>query len=189
MTLIFDGLTAYMVNHLDDVNTMLNRICHLIFLTSIDSFIFIQFLYLLHSTRGFPKKLNHRLLLFLPYLLNISIVIFFIDSLEYIHGNITNYSMGISAYTCFFMAAIYILFTFILFIKYGRDIESHKRVSILTYLSVSAGVTIFQMIIPEALITSVGITVLILGIYLNLEEPAIKGLENYHREMVMGFAT
>ena len=52
----FDGLTAYTVNHLDSVNVMLNRVLHAVFLSSIDSFIFLLFFYMLSITMGLPKK-------------------------------------------------------------------------------------------------------------------------------------
>ena len=86
----------------------------------------------------------------------------------------TNHLISICAYECFYDCNLYSFYHYTFF-KYGRDIESQIRAFILTYSSISAVVTLFQLIFPEVLITSVGITVLILGIYLNLEEPAIKG--------------
>ena len=44
--LIMDGTTAYTVNHLDQVNDILNRVLHGMFLVSIDTLIFTLFLYL-----------------------------------------------------------------------------------------------------------------------------------------------
>ena len=43
--------------------------------------------------------------------------------------------------------------------------------------------------IPEALASSVAITILVLGVYMNQEDPAMGKLAHYHDEMVMGFAT
>lgn len=100
-----------------------------------------------------------------------------------------NYAVGISAYTCFFMEGIYILLTVAVFIKRWDYIEHHKRVSILTYLLVVAGVMLLQIFAPEIFVTSIAATVLILGVYMNQEDPAMKGLARYHDEMVMGFAT
>ena len=97
--------------------------------------------------------------------------------------------MGVSAYTCFITAAIYILLPIVVFFKQWHYIDSRKRISILTYLMVLALVTFIQMLYPEALITSIAVTVFLLGIYLNLEAPALKELERYHSEMVMGFST
>ncbi len=44
------------------------------------------------------------------------------------------------------------------------------------------------MIFPETLISSIVVTVFVLGVYMNLEDPAIRQLSRHHRETVMGFA-
>ena len=124
----------------------------------------------------------------LPFIINIAIVVIGIGSLRYERGEITNYSMGLSAYTCFIMAAVYIVMSVIAFFRRWRYIESHKRMSIFTYLLVLAVVTAVQMIFPETLISSIAVTIFILGIYLNLENPAIRELSHFHTETVMSFA-
>ena len=111
-----------------------------------------------------------------------------IGSLEYIRGSVTNYSMGISVYTCFTMAAVYTLFSIVAFFKNWNYIETHKRAVICTYLLLLAVVTGIQMVFPETLITSIGVTGFVIGIYLNLEDPALKELSRYHNETVMAFA-
>ena len=65
----------------------------------------------------------------------------------------------------------------------------HRRVSIFTCLLVVIGVTSYQMVVPDALVTSVGTMMIILGTYMNQEDPAMRELSRYHEEMVMGFAT
>ena len=65
----------------------------------------------------------------------------------------------------------------------------HRRVSIFTCLLVVIGVTSYQMVVPDALVTSVGTMMIILGTYMNQEDPDMRELSRYHEEMVMGFAT
>lgn len=188
-SLLLDGATAYTVNHLEQVPPLLNRVLHLFFLISIDSVIFFMFLYVLSITEGLPKRKGGRILLYSPFVVNVLIVVLNIQSLEYRQGAITNYSMGISAYTCFVMAAIYIIFSIIIFFRRWNYIERHKRASIFTYLLVLAVVTGYQMIEPEVLLTAVATTIMVLGAYMNEADPARKELSHYHSEMVMGFAT
>lgn len=188
-SLTFDGITAYTVNHLNSVPDWFNLVAHLLFLISVDGLIFTMFLYILKITEGFPKSRRLKCLIYIPFAVNILVVIANIGSLEYRQGRITNYSMGVSAYTCFIMAAIYILFTLVIFVRRWNYIERHKRVSILAYLLVLTGATIYQMAVPEALLTSISFTVIMICMYFNLENPAIKELSRYHNEMVMGFAT
>lgn len=185
----FDGLTAYSVNHLDSVNVMLNRVLHAVFLSSIDSFIFLLFFYMLSITMGLPKKKSRIAILCIPFLINVVLVVVNIPSLRYYEGELSNFSMGVSAYTCFAMAGVYILLSFITFFGRWRYIEEHKRVSVFTYLFIMTCVTLYQMLKPQALLTSIGVTVIILGVYLNQENPTVRELAHYHDEMIMGFAT
>lgn len=185
---LLDAITAYTVNHLETINPMLNRVLHILFLASVDSAIFILCLYMMIITGVYPKKKLSKAGIFLPFVLNIVVVICSMQSLYYVKGQSTNYSMGIPAYTCFVMAAVYILITIILFFKRWNYMEGNKRASIFTYLLVVAIVSGIQMAFPETLITSIATTVLIFGVYLNLESPALKALFYYHKEIVMAFA-
>lgn len=186
---LLDALTAFTVNHPDIVNPLLNRILHMLFLISLDSVIFMLFLYMLLITGAFPKRKIFKAVIFVPFAINVLIVILNIGSLEYIEGTLTNYSMGISAYTCFVMAGVYILMTIVTFFRRWNYIESEKRISIFTYLMLLALVTGVQMAIPEILISCLVVTIFIIGIYMNQENPALGKLSHYHSEMIMGFAT
>lgn len=187
--LFFDGATAYTVNHLDSVNKLVNQVLHLFFLSSLDAFIFMLFLYMLSITAGFPKKKSSIGLLCFPFIVNVLVVVVNMPTLQYYEGEITNYSMGISVYTCFIMVAVYILFTVAIFFSHWKYIESHKRISIFTYLLVLICITVYQMLHPQALLSSLCVTIIVLGVYVNQENPTVEELSRYHNEMVMGFAT
>ena len=186
---IFDGVTAYMVNRLEVVSPILNLVCHLFFLISIDVGIFMIFYYMLFLTESLPTRPKSRMLLFLPLIINIIVVIAFIPQLEYIEGDLSNYSMGISAYTCFIMAGVYIILTLISFFRKRKYMERSKRISSFIYLFILSSCVVLQMIFPQVLISSIATTTIILGIYLTYENPAVEEVSIYHREMVMGFAT
>ena len=187
--IVFDGITAVTVNNLDVINPILNRILHMVFLICIDTVIYMMAGYMLQMTGVRSEKRWKRLLLHVPYLINVFIVVVNIGSLEFRGGTISNYSMGISAYTCFAMVFFYIIFTLIVLLRKWNAIESDKRVSMLSYLLGIVGVTVIQAIYPEVLLTSVAITLLVIGIYLNQEDPALDEISKYHDEMVMSFAT
>lgn len=187
--LLFDGLTAYTVNHLEETGKVINGLLHMCFLLSLDIFIFVLFLYMISITTGLPKRRSRRICLYSPFLVNVILVVVNMPSLQYHSGELSNYSMGVSAYTCFAMAAVYISLSIFIFFKRWRYIERHKRSSVLTYLLVLAGIAAYQMIYPQSLVSSLCITVIILGAYINQENPAVAELTHYHNEMVMGFAT
>ncbi|MGN0728876.1 hypothetical protein [Treponema sp.] len=188
LCLSFDCATAYTVNRLDSVNPLLNLFLHLMFLLCIDSVVFGLFLYMLNITDVHPRRRIAKLAVYFPYIANIIVVVANIGTLNYIYGEHTNYSMGISVYTCFSMVIVYTLMTVIVFFTRIRHIESHKRRCIIIYVLVSlTGMTI-QFFNPEYLITSIVVTVMILGIYLSYEDPALKELSEYYSETVMSFA-
>ena len=189
ISVLFDGITAHTVNHPDVVAPMVNMICHMFFLLSLDTLIFLLFLYMRAITEGIPKPKKYGMLLYIPYILNVLIVVVFMPQLKYHEGEISNYSMGISAYTCFIMAGVYILLSWVTFFKRWKYIERHKRFGIFTYLAVLFCVTTFQMLHPQALLSSIAVTTIIIGVYINQENPVIEELSRYHKEMVMGFAT
>ena len=187
--ILFDGITAVTVNYPEIVHPILNKGLHLVFLVGIDAVVYMMSGYMLRMTGALPENCGKRFLLHVPYFVNILIVVLNIGSLEFREGTYTNYSMGVSAYTCFAMVGIYVLFTLVVFFQRWNYIEGNKRISILTYLLAMGGITVLQAFFPEVLLTSVVVTLMVVGIYLNQEDPALNEISRYHNEMVMSFAT
>lgn len=188
-SVLMDGSTAYTVNHLDTVSPALNMILHLLFLMALDAFVFLVFIYILVLTGEFPRTHWKRVVICVPLLINELVVIFNISSLEYRQGEFTNYSMGASASTCYGMIVAYIILSFGAVAKKWKYIENRKRWGVFTYMLLLAGVALCQMINPEWLISSLGVTVIIIGIYANHENPYMAELQHSREEMIMGFAT
>ena len=88
---MLDAITAYTVNHLETINPMFNRVLHILFLASVDSAIFILCLYMMIITGVYPKKKLSKAGIFLPFVLNIVVVICSMQSLDYVKGKSTNY--------------------------------------------------------------------------------------------------
>ena len=189
LCIVFDGITAITVNNLENVNEIWNKIFHLLFLVGIDTVIYLLFGYMLRTTGVIPSKGRKRLLFHMPFYINVLIVVSTIGKLEFRTGRYSNYSMGIAAYTCFAMVGIYILLSLIVFFRRWNYIEHNKRMSILTFLLAIGGITTAQAIFPEILLSSVAVTLAVVGIYLNQEDPALNEISRYHSEMVMSFAT
>ena len=188
-SIAFDGITAYTVNHLNNVPMLLNDIFHACFLCSLDAIVFLIFLYILDITRGLPKKRRTKILVSLPFIVNMATVVIFIPQITYRQGNITNYSMGIPVYTCYIMVAVY-MFGSAMLLVFGRINMGHnKLITITTCIVAALAVTVYQMIHPQALLTSLVSVFVIIGAYLNMENPLFQKLSAYNKEMVMGFAT
>ncbi|MBQ8841225.1 MAG: HD domain-containing protein [Ruminiclostridium sp.] len=188
VSVIFDGITAYTVNNLETVHPVVNKLFHLLYMVSLESVIFFLFLYIMLLTGMYPQKLAGRLVVFGPYVLSVGVIVFNIDSIKYIEGNISNYSSGISAYSCFIMAAVYIILSIVIFCKNWSYFKYGNRSSILTYLLVLVGTSAVQFFFNDLLVTSIGVTVFVLGIYMNSEDPALQELSKFHNETVISFA-
>lgn len=53
--LVLDGFTVYLVNHLDKINPLFNKVMHGLFLSSIDTLIVTLFVYIFMLTQGLPQ--------------------------------------------------------------------------------------------------------------------------------------
>lgn len=188
VSVILDGITAYTVNNTETVNPVLNLVLHGLFYVSIDTVIFAMFMYMTKITGMFPRKKLFKFLIYAPFVLNIILVFTNLGSVEFIQGNTTYYSRGFSAYTCFITAGIYFLMSLAVFVKGWRYIATGKRISLLTYLIVLVAVASIQMLFPETLLSCIAVTVFIIGLYMNQEDPHLYTLSEYHRETVMSFA-
>ena len=188
-TLFFDMMTAYTVNHQEIVPDWLNLLLHFFFLWGLDTVICGAFFYILIIMDECPKKRWKRILCNIPYVASVIAMIATFGQLEYVEGDASFYSMGIPVYACFGVVVVYIILALFKIFTKWHYIERHKRDSIGLYLIVLTGFTSYQIFNPDSLITSAGVLTLILGMYINQENPAMKELARYHNEMVMGFAT
>src|SRR5574344_1679252 len=96
--------------------------------------------------------------------------------------------MGVSAYTCFAMIAIYEFFSIVIFLKRWKYIDKYKRSAIGTFLLILILISSYQMIVPDSLISSVIVVIIILGIFINMEAPSHMELEQYKKELVFAYA-
>lgn len=188
-SIVTDGATAYVVNHLDTVPGIVVDVLHALFLVGLDAVVFMLFLYILSGTGLSIKNSRGIRILTVPFVLNVAFVLCTMPKIFYVRGTFTNYSMGLPVYACYVLAALYILLTIGIVFRRWRYIEAHKRTSIMTYLLAIVVVSAIQMVYPEVLLTSLAVTIMILGVYMNLEAPAFKALSAYHSETIMAFAT
>jgi len=188
-SIVFDGATAWTVNHLDVVPPILNLILHLIFFLLMDCVLFTAVLYMLDSTKGIPKNKFVLALLILPFLVCIICVFAFIGDLYYVTGKITNYSMGPSVIACYLNCFLYFIVLLATVITRRRYIEKRKQIGVISVMSLNFGILVIQMFFPEVLLTSIIAVLFVFGIYLSFEDPALRKLTDYNNVTVTGFAT
>lgn len=189
VAVLFDGISAYTVNNIHCVGNSVNTVVHLVFFVSLDLFLFLLYIYLYVKIAGVAK---HKCKIYVPALIELVgliLVVTRIGKLEFRSGKYTDYSMGVPVYISFFLAALFFYGCLVLLLVFSRHVEKKKRLALISCLGFPAVMTVVQGFSPELLSTSLSVVIAVVGVYIHLENPAIKNLEKYHNEMVMGFAT
>lgn len=191
MAVIFDGITACTVNMTAQVPDIVNRLLHLCMYVPYEVFMALLFWYWVSVTVGIPKKKRkwRRAAYLLPSILLAGLTALFLPQLEFIRGTTTSYSMGISVYISFFSVIMFCVMTVAVIAVRQREIPSRKKKSLFATLVIITMLLSLQVFLPEALVSSIAVALIVVSIYLNMENPTIHGLEHYQQEMVMGFAT
>ncbi len=185
----FDGLTACTVNFTGQIPRTVNLLAHLGMLVSYEIFAALLFWYWVSVTVGIPKRKWAKAAYLFPSMISVCLTALFLPELRFIEGKYTCYSMGISAYICYGSIAVYCGLIIALMMTKHRYISQNKRVSLAVTLVFIVIVVSLQIMFPESLVSCIALMMVIISIYLNMENPAIRNLEYYHHEMVMGFAT
>ena len=187
--IVFDGLTAWTVNHLEIVPVSLNLVLHAVFFILLSLFMFVMFLHTLSFIKGFPQKLIFRFLIFLPFIISVILILVFLPELEFIIGKKVNYSMGISVVVCYLVILLYFVLIFVFTVRRIKYLEVRKRINVMSFLFISLLILISQIIFPEILISSLVPAFSLIALYINIEDPVLRRMKNYNSEIVTSFAT
>lgn len=185
---IFDGITAWTVNHADMVSDGVNLLFHGLFFVFMDLVTILLFVYMVNQMVGIRtgKMLG---IMLLPGILSIGIILFFLDQLYYVQGSTTNYSMGVSVIACYISLFAHFFVIFALIVVKHRTIEKRKILTIVMFMILFGCILMCQVLFPEILFTSVVPVLLVIGIYISFENPSLRRLQQYNEDMVTGFAT
>ena len=186
---LFDGVSAWTVNHMDIVPDIINRGAHLLF------FIFMEMTLVATAEYMYDQLLsfkNRRWVIFLselPGIVSVALAAAGIGRLRFIQGTTTWYSMGFSVYVCYATVILYYGSILYIIIARRRFLPRGKKLNILSFVVLVGVILAVQLRFPEVLLTSLFPTFLLLGIYMDFENPYIREVTAQHNEMVDGFAT
>ena len=188
LAVLFDGITACTINFTEQVPRIVNLLLHFGMFVSYEIYMMLLFWYWVKETVGIPKRNWIKTLFLLPGIFSIGLMIALLPDLQFVRGVYTNYSMGAAVYVCFIMVGVYFVLTIAVIVAKNRNIPVKKRKALSTTLACIIIIMSLQIIFPEFLVTSIAIAMITISIYINMENPTIRGLEHYQHEMVMGFA-
>lgn len=185
-SIVFDGVTAWTVNHLELVPEWVNLVLHGLFFVFMDAVIILIFLYMIDQTIGIKKKMLG--LCLTPGIISILIIVISLNRLYYVRGETTNYSMGIPVYACYVSLCVHFLLIILLIGIKHRAIEKRKLFGVVSFMIIIQGVLLIQIFFPETLISSLLPVLSLSEIYMYFENPALRRLQIYNTNMVTGFA-
>lgn len=165
---VFDLITIYTVNQLDSVPAVLNMTAHIIFLLSINTTIFLNFLYLrslLENQLKISKKIQGMQIA--PFV--ITSILILVLPLGYVEGVYTNYSMGEKVYALYVSVIWYNILILYYCIRYWKLLSREKRAAITASVPIFFGVSVINLTMPEALFTIVYVILTAVGLMMSNE--------------------
>ncbi len=171
VNLLFDLVTVYTISHQDVVPDWLNRLCHQVFIGSLDTLAYCLFLYvalLSRKQRRLPRWFLA--LMSLPYLASLALILF--GPLYYHFEGADGYSYGPMANSIFLCLSAYIITIDVYLLHYRREFSRRKLMTIVvaTVIWIVVGVT--QYLQPSLLLSSLGVSLMLLYIYLTFQSPS-----------------
>ena len=186
---LFDGVSAWTVNHMDIVPDIINRGAHLLFFIFMEMTLVATAEYMYDQLLSFKNRRRVIVLSELPGIVSVALAAAGIDRLRFIQGTTTWYSMGFSVYVCYATVILYYGSILYIIIARRRFLPRGKKLNILSFVVLVGVILAVQLRFPEVLLTSLFPTFLLLGIYMDFENPYIREVTAQHNEMVDGFAT
>lgn len=165
---IFDLITLYTVNHMDRVPKSMNLAAHIIYLLAIHTTIYLYFLYLrslLEDRINISRAL--RIIQAAPFA--VIAVLILVLPIEYVEGIYTNYSLGPKAYALYVSVVIYNLWILYYCIRYWKQINREKRAAVIASVPIFVGVSVIDIMMPEALCVIVYVILTTLGLMMSNE--------------------
>lgn len=175
--LIFDWITVYTVNHMDDVPSAFNHVMHRCFLISLVTCIYLIYHYVLLMIFG-ERPMHRASSVFWV----VTVLASGILPLYYRVTDRGNYSYGPAAYVTYIGVAVYtVMMCFSLFLHY-REMEKKKRRIIVVTILFQVGISVYQALVPLSLVSCLGITLVNIGFFLTVESPDIHLIEQLKEE-------
>lgn len=189
VSIVLDAVTAYTVNHLDQVPVFWNGFYHFCYYATYQLFTVFLFAYWLVVSNKMPVKKTLRALVFLPCVVSLMITAFLMPKVTYLQGNYSNYSMGSAVFVCFGILGMYLVLTVLICFQSDHYVKKNKRTSLFASMIIAIVVMSLQIAIPDLLLSSIAVVLISMSLFLNMENPSVKAVEMYHDEMLLGFST
>lgn len=167
---VLDIVTVYTVNHRELISPTYNKVLHIIFY--ITGMLFIaEFLgYVIKLTLSYRILRVYKRLMYIPHI-GLGILGIFLP-VEYVDGVATSYSYGPLVFGCYGGYVVYCIICILLAVVRYSEIDKKTRIAVLPSSALMIIMVFMQAVFPELLITSAGITIVCIGLFITVNNPA-----------------
>lgn len=170
VNLVFDIASNYTVNHLYTVHPVVNHVVHICFFMSLAILFLLVYLYLAALVeKELGRGLKRKKLAYLPCMIVFIINLF--TPLYYMEKPTGNYSYGPGVYVLYLSVAVYMGLIVWHMYNFRRNISNKNKLAATLGLVSVMGASIFQLFVPEALTSSLGVTLFCLFMYMTVASP------------------
>ncbi len=187
--LALDTATIYTVNHMDTIPISINNIVHRYFYATMVIVFYITYYYFALSVRQSDldhkhseKHANSNFNKVCFYLNLFMLIACLLLPIRYVKTPKGNYSFGPAAFALYVCLVIDLILIVGSFIRHWGCLNHKERITLGIAIFILTAGMITQMIMPLALISGMGITLIVLAIYLNLENPDISLVQQIAEE-------
>ena len=170
INLIADLCTVYALDNHWTISPFLNRLYHQIFVGSLDVLTFSLYLYICFLYNR-QKRFNLFQLITRMIPLIIAVIMVAFAPLYYHIGYGEKYSYGPMANTVYISVAIYVSLIFIRINRKNSNLTRETKRSFNLGVSIWIVIAVYQFKNPTALMSSLGVMLMVLFIYLSFENP------------------
>ncbi len=167
---VFDIVTVLTVNNLDKVPVWFNFAAHVVFY--LFAILFSQEFFCYVIALSYEKRIQKAARRSGFCLLAVYVVFLPVMPIVYLKGNGTNYSLGPAAFVGYGLAMVFFIGSGMILCVNYKKLASHVRMALIPMLTVLVAAECIQIAVPELLITGGAATIVTVGFFFSLENPA-----------------
>lgn len=180
--ILFDMITVYTVNHMDTVPAWINRISHIFFLASMNTVVFLCYIYSKTLVDGDEELTVRKRKLLSAVPLCAALIGLLVLPIRYQEMPNGNHSWGAPVFMIYGVVFIYFVLISIQMFFHWREMEPKKRSAVVLAFLIQIGTLVYQIPHPEAYITCFGLTMINLAFFLTVESPDVLVMERIRKE-------
>lgn len=181
---VFDGVTAFTVNRQNLVSDTFNFAMHMLMYIFAIWFVCEIFCYILKNLMTMTATRKYLNLLRIPAVIYMLLVPFL--GIEYLDGRGTKYSMGSGAIVGYGLTLLYTLLGIITLIVNKRKVERNIVIGLLPVTMFMLLSMTVQIVVPEFLFTGAAVTLVTIGLFLAIENPAAHFMKRAYIDLDTG---